>query len=176
MTTVAALVGVAVLDNLRVVVGLGTLDLTPRQRARIAAAFVLAETGAIVGGMGAARLLGPRLPELPEWVPSLVVVALGLALLVSARDAVGTAIEATAVLGTVAAALSWDNVVVGSTLGLMSVPLAPTVALVAAIVSVTIFTGVVAGGALARKLPRASALAGGLLVATAAAPWVARFA
>ena len=157
------------LDNFRSALALGPLRLRPRQAVLVALAFGFWDALAPLAGILGGRYLGERIGATGEAVGAIALGAYGLYLLVrGCRTAPREEFDQLRVLLGLPLPLSLDNVVAGTSLGLLG--FSPWIAapVFGAVTAVMSLAGLLLGRAAARLVPtRADVLSGAALVVMA---------
>jgi putative Mn2+ efflux pump MntP len=159
------------LDNFRNAIALGPLRLEWGQAAQVALAFGFWDAVAPLAGILVGRYLGQRIGSTAEYVGAMGLGAYGLYLLVQAwRTVAPRELDRLRVLFALPLPLSLDNIVAGTSLGLLAFSPWLAVPMFGAITAIMSFAGLQLGRAAARFIRvRSDVLSGVLLVVMATA-------
>lgn len=167
------------LDTFAVAVGLGLSRLARADTVRYGLAFATAEGVMPLVGFGAGQVVSGAIAGVAPYAAIGLLFAVGLYTLWESREGEEREYGTAGVLSLVAVALSvsLDELAIGLSLGLLQVPVALTVALIAAQAFVVTMAGTAIGGMLGRRVQSGSeALAGLVLTVLAAGLLIERIA
>lgn len=174
MSTLLALGLLVGLDNLRVGIGLGALDLSPRRRRQMALAFGLFEALMPLAGALMGAWLASGLEAYLGWVGPALLGLCALVVLWGGRRQVDVkgALSGSAWLFAFPFALSIDNLLAGSAAAASGIPLGLALPLIGILSASLSLAGLYGGAALVRRLPlKRGATAAGTLMLMALASW-----
>jgi putative Mn2+ efflux pump MntP len=168
MMSALAVLGVLTgLDNLCFGMGLGTLGLDSRRRWQLALAFGLCEAAMPLAGVLIGRALAGALELSIGWFGPLLLAACGVLILLGAANRSGARkfLRGSSWLFTLPLILSIDNLLAGTAITAMRVPLALALPIVGLSSVALSLMGLSCGGAIVRYLPaRSNVVAGGTLI------------
>jgi putative Mn2+ efflux pump MntP len=165
------ILGIALgLDNFRVALAIGALDLTRTRRLQLAGAFGVAEAGSPLVGLAAGNGIAAVLGGAAQWAAPLALAACGAYVLVeTARDPDRPeTVGRRSLLFGLPIALSLDNLLAGAGVGFLGFPVVPSALVLGAMSAAVCLVGLHLGSSIVRWVPlRAEAIAGLAFIAIA---------
>lgn len=172
MLEIVALGVLAGLDNVQVAAAISMAPLTRARRILFAIAFSVCEIASPLIGL---LLIGSVRPQLDRFAP-LIVVACGLVILFLAfrdKDELQRLVNRRWTLVGLPLSLSFDNLVIGISLGALDVPLPLAAATIGCVSAAMCVLGIIGGARLRRWIPEHAAVVSGLyLLVIAATMWI----
>jgi manganese efflux pump family protein len=154
------------LDNFRVAVGLGTLNLTHQRRVHIALAFCLCEALAPLVGLKIGNVLIDSISIWVEAIGPIVLGGSGLYIIYRTlrHEEEDRLFDSRWVIFGLPISLSLDNLLAGVGLGMLGLPILLSTLVIGAISGMMCVIGLLVGGAVARYLPCQAELLSGVIL------------
>ncbi len=151
------------LDNFRLAIALGAFKLNWGRALRLAVVFGLWDSFSPLVGLLLGRYFGQEIGPVADTLGPIVLLVYGVYLVVSSlqSEAPGDLDERMALFG-IPIALSLDNLLAGTGLGMLGFPPVLTAAVFGAITAMMTFVGLQLGGAVARFIPLRPDLVSGM--------------
>ena len=160
------------LDNFRVAVSLGTLNLTHQRRMQIALAFCLCEALAPLVGLIIGNVLIEFIRSWAEAIGPIMLGGSGLYVIYHTlrNEEADLPFDSQWVIFGLPISLSFDNLLAGAGLGMLGLPILLSAIVIGAMSGIMCMIGLYAGGVITKYLPsRAELLSGVILLVLAVA-------
>jgi putative Mn2+ efflux pump MntP len=162
-------------DNLQVAAAISMAPLTRARRAMFAAAFCTCEIVTPLAGLLLMHALQARLGTWIDRIAPLIVILCGVVILVLSfadRDELESLVNRRWTLAALPLSLSFDNLLIGVSLGAFGYPLPLAAAIVGSVSACMCLIGIAFGARIRRALPaHASAISGLYLIVFAVFMW-----